>query len=225
MSATPPRPRGRHRPSGAKPSPPGRRLRQFGAAALIALPIIVAALLLRPRKETPSGSGRGTTTVDRAMLDSLVAADARKDRVSTLRWAERLGELYPRDHDVLLARGTAWSDYAVEQRTGRTLPRPALRTSLERSECIRRALALMDSSARAATAPAKWLESVNRLAELEETLGLPGEALVAYENVKRRLPEAFGPALRAYWLRAVLYDPVHPDTSEWHQRMRSLGRR
>jgi hypothetical protein len=29
--------------------------------------------------------------------------------------------------------------------------------------------------------------------------------------------------MRAYWLRALFYDPVAPDTSAYHERMKSLG--
>ena len=159
------------------------------------------------------------------MLDSLKAADARKDWVSTLLWAERLGAKRPLDHGVLLARGTAWSNYAIDQRPGRLRPRPALRTSLERVGCLRRALGLVDSSSMAANTPARWLDSGERLARLYETLGLPGDALLAYETIKQRMPGKLSPAMRAYWLRALLYDPVNPDTSEYHRRMQSLGLR
>src|SRR5262249_47477445 len=160
-------------------------------------PIVVAALLLRPRKETTAPS------VDGTMLDSLVAADARGDRVATLLWAERLGAKHPRDHDVLLARGTALSDFGVAQHGHRLLLRPGLRTSLERMECKRRAVTLIDSSARVTTMAKKWVDSVNRLGELEETLGLPGDALMHYELIKLKRPREFAPIMRAYWLRAL----------------------
>jgi hypothetical protein len=225
MSRAESRPAGERHRAGPKPPPPRRGLGRLGTVVLIALPIVVAALLLRPRGDTSDRSSRAITTDDRAMLDSLKAADARRDWVTTLFWAEQLGARRPRDHGVLLARGTAWSNYALDQRPSRALARPALRTSLERAECMRRALALMDSSAMAAGVPAKWVDSMERLAQLDETLGLPGDALIAYETVKQRLPDQMGPALRAYWLRALFYDPVHPDTSEWDRRMRSLGRR
>jgi hypothetical protein len=223
MSLAASRPAGERHPSG--PKPPRRGRGRLGTVALIALPIVVAALLLRPRGDAPGRSPHTITADERGLLDSLKAADSRRDWVTTLFWAERLGAKRPGDHGVLLARGTAWSNYAVDQRPGRARPRPALRTSLERAECMRRALGLMDSSAMAAATPAKWLDSMERLAELDETLGLPGDALIAHETVKQRLPHEMDPALRAYWLRALFYDPVHPDTSEYHRRMRSLGRR
>lgn len=220
----------RAKPAGPSPAPtppakgasPGaRRLRQLGTVALIALPIVAAVTLLRLRG-TPAPKD---TLYDRAMLDSLRAADARGDWVATLDWAERLGAKRPNDSWILRARGTAWSNYAVAQRPGRVLKRPALRTSLERSDCMKHALGLLDSAATAANSGPLWLDAMARLAECEETLGLPGDALLVYERVKQRLPDQIAPAMRAYWLRALLYDPVHPDTSAWDRHLRSIGQR
>jgi len=214
-----------------RPGQRGRRSRArrtWSWAALgvsVALAALLATALLRARGST-RGPRAGTGATDaRAIQDSLQAADARRDWVKALVWAERLGRIRPRDPSVLLARGTAWSNYAVDQRPGRTVPRPALRTSLERIESLRRAAGLMDSSARFAREPSRWLDSGLRLADLYETLGLPGDALIAHETMKQRLPDAEAPALRAYWLRALFYDPIRPDTSEYHERMRSLGLR
>jgi hypothetical protein len=159
------------------------------------------------------------------LRDSLEAADARRDWVSALRWAEQLGRAWPNNHGLLLARGTLWSNCAMDQRPGRLVPRPALRTSLERIACQRRALGLMDSSSRVAPDARRWIDSGQRLADLYETLGLPGDALIANETVKERHPSAMAAALRAYWLRAVFYDPVDPDTSEYHEHMKRQGLR
>lgn len=184
---------------------------------------VAAVALLRPRLREPERPAQSTVADERTILDSLQAADARRDWVSTVLWSERLGRIRPRDHAVLIARGSAWSNYAVDQRPGRVFPRPALRTSLERMECQRRAVGLMDSSALATGELAQWLDSGERLAQLYEHLGLPGDALLAYETIKHRLPDELGPAIRAYWLRALFYDPVDPDTSAYHERMKSLG--
>jgi hypothetical protein len=225
MSPTTPRPHGERRPSGPKPSPPGSGLRRLGTAALVALPIIVAALLLRPHGDKPDRTSRATTIDDQAMLDSLRLADARRDWVTSLYWAELLGARRPRDYFVLFARGTAWSNYALDQRPSRALARPALRTSLERVGCTRRALTLLDSAGMVVSQPDKWVKSMIRLGQIDETMGLPGDALITYEAVKQRLPDQIDAAMRAYWLRALFYDPVNPDTSEWDRRMRRLGRR
>jgi hypothetical protein len=224
MSRTTSRPHGGRQTSGSK-SPPGGGLRRLGIIALIALPIIVAALLLRPRGDKPDRASRAAGISDLAMLDSLRVADARRDWVTTLYWAELLGARRPRDHGVLLARGTGWSNYALDQRPSRALARPALRTSLERMECMGRALSLMDSAAMTARTSEKWVDAMMRIGQIEETMGLPGDALVAYEGVRQRLNDESGPAIRSYWLRALFYDPVNPDTSEWDRRMRRLGRR
>jgi hypothetical protein len=225
MSRTKSRRDGERPPARSRPRPPWHHPGRLVTAALIALSIIVAALLLRAHGNTANHALRAVTIDDQALLDSLVAANARRDWESALFWAERLGPRRPRDHYVLLARGTAWNNYAVEQRPGRALARPALRTSLQRMDCLRRALSLSDSSAKVARGRDKWVESMMRLGHINETLGLSGDALIAYETVKQRLPDELGSAYRAYWLRALFYDPVHPDTSEWDRRMRSLGRR
>jgi hypothetical protein len=197
----------------------------MGTILLVAIAILAVALLLRPRGNLPGRSPRTVTTGDGEVLDSVKAADARRDWVTTLFWVERLGVKRPLDHAVLLARGMAWSNYAVDQRPGRVRPRPALRTSLERAECMRHALGLIDTSAMTAATPANWLDSGERLALIYETLGLSGDALVTYEMIKQKMPTETRPAMRAYWLRAIFYDPVHPDTSEWDRYMRSQGRR
>jgi hypothetical protein len=216
----------RRRSSGARPShrAPGSppRVRVL-IAALAVIALVVTVVIVRTRG--PGGVAPITSAPDQVLLDSLQAADARRDWVTTLMWAERLGAVRPRDHGVLLARGTAWSNFAVDQRVGRVRPRPALRTSLERMACMARALRLIDSSLVAADTPARWLESGTRIAQLHEALGLPGDALIAYESMKQRLPNEPAPAMRAYWMRALFYDPVHPDTSEWDRYMRSTGQR
>jgi hypothetical protein len=191
----------------------------FLALALLGL---AATLYLRAR---PAAPGRGGGLPERLVLDSLKATDARADWPATLLWVERLGRLRPRDPAVLRSRGTAWSNYAVDQRPRRVHARPALRTSLERTAYLRRAVALMDSSTQLAVEPAEWLESGERLAELYENLGLPGDALAAYETVKQRMPDELSTAMHVYWLRARFYDPVHPDTSEYHEQMKRLGQR
>ncbi|HKQ59427.1 MAG TPA: hypothetical protein VJY35_16305 [Candidatus Eisenbacteria bacterium] len=187
---------------------------------------IVIAVVLAMRNRTPTSRLAALKPgADQVLLDSLEAADARHDWVRGLVVAERLAQLHPLDHGVLLARGTLWSNYAVDQRQGRVRPRPAMRTSLERMACMRRAIGLIDSSSISANTDQRWLDSGTRLARLYEALGLPGDALVAYETIKQRLPNEVAPAMRAYWMRALFYDPVHPDTSEWDRYQKRIGRR
>jgi hypothetical protein len=199
--------------------------RSMRTIILIAIALVVVALLLRPRRPVPGTSPPAMAKDDRVILDNLKAADARKDWVTTLYWAERLGARHPRDSGVLLARGTAWNNYAVAQRPSLALERPALRTSLERMECMRRALVLTDSAGMAAQTPLQWADANKRLAEHDGTLGLTGDELLAYETIKQRQPDDMDAAMRAYFMRAIFYDPVHPDTSEWDRYMRQQGRR
>ena len=208
-----------------RPAPRGPARGRVVGIAIIVLALLITVALMRSRRPGSQSTAPITPATDRVLLDSLQAADARRDWVTTLRFAEHLGVMHPLDHGVLLARGTAWSNYAVDQRVGRVRPRPALRTSLERTACMRRAVGLMDSSSIAADTEARWLDSGTRLAQLYEALGLTGDALIAYETIKQRLPNEPAPAMRAYWMRALFYDPVHPDTSEWDRYMKREGRR
>jgi len=197
----------------------------MAAVVIVSVSVSVGAYLhWRPRESGREGS-RPAADTDDAMLDSLKAADARRDWVSALRWAETLGRTRPNDHGVLLARGVVWTNYATDQRMGRVFPRPPLRTSLERIDCQRRAIGLMDSSARAAHDAQGWTESGRHLAALYDRFGLPGDALIVCETIKQRQPDALGLALRAYMIRAVLNDPLNPDTSEYHRRMERLNGR
>jgi len=173
----------------------------------------------------PFGLGRTASDRDHELLDSLKAVDRRHDWVSAVRIAERLGRTHETEHGVLLARGVAWTNYAMEQRPGRVYPRPALRTSLERIACQRRAIGLLESSSRAAGDADQWIESGRRLGDLYDTFGLPGDALITYETIKQRQPDALEPAMRAYFLRAMMYDPVHPDTVEYHEELKRMRAR
>lgn len=194
------------------------------AALFLALALLGLAVTfyVRTRYATP---GRGGELTERVVLDSLKAADAREDWTSTLLWVERLGLLHPEDAAVLRSRGTAWSNFAVDQKPRLVVPRPARRTSLERAGLLQRAAALMDSSVRLAVEPAEWLESSERLAELYQNLGLPGDALAIYEAMGRRTPGSRRPAVRAYWLHALYRDPVHPDSGAYRDQMARLGPR
>lgn len=194
-------------------------------AAVVLVSVSVGAYLhWRPPATGPKGS-RLAADSDQAALDSLKAADARRDWVAALTWAERLGRRHPNDHGILLASGIAWTNYATDQRMGRVFPRPPLRTSLERIDCQRRAIALMDSSARAARDAQRWIASGERLADLYDVLGLPGDALIHFEVIKQQQPDAMGPVVRAYMLRALFYDPLNPDTTKYHQMMEQRGHR
>jgi hypothetical protein len=81
---------------------------------------------------------------------------------------------------------------------------------------------LTDSAGIVAPTEPQWINAMHHLGDLEESLGLPGDALLAHEAVKQRKPDEMKSALRAYWLRALLYDPVNPDTSAFDRRMREM---
>lgn len=210
----------------SRPAPPPRARRpgreRWIAVAVGSAVLVGAVLWIRRTSSPPARPPIAPTASEIVLLDSLRAADARHDWPSGLLWAERLAITRPLDHGVLLARGKAWANYAIEPRAGRRLARPALRTSLERTACLVRAIGLVDSSSRAASSLDRWLESGTTLAEDYLMLGLPGEALLAYETIQDRSPDKEWPAMRAYWIRTLLYDPVNPDTSEYHERRMRL---
>jgi len=204
----------------------GRRSRAralwLGATGAAAVALVAFLLQSRPR-----GMGQGLHRAppvhgENAVLDSVRAADARKDWVAGLVWSERLGAFRPRDSGVLLARGTAWSNFAIGARPSRAIPRPAVRTSLERTACQIRALGLTDSAAMLARDEREWMEAVQHLGQLQEVQGLPGDALLAYELMRRRRTDEPVGMLRATWLRAMLRDPIHPDTTLYDRRMRQM---
>lgn len=159
------------------------------------------------------------------MFDSLSTAQNRRDWPAALLWAERLAPRHPRASPVLLARASAWSNYGIDQRPYRVHPRPALRTCLERIACQIRAIELADSAAMFARDVVEWTEAVQRLGQLQEIQGSPGDALVAFELIRRRRRDEPVAVLRATWLRAMIRDPIRPDTTLWDLRMRQLGLR
>ncbi len=216
-----------HRSGAARRSrgPSSRWRRRLLGLVVVGLMTTLLVFVMRGRTPAPDGPGSVAGFGEAAVLDSLQRADARRDWEAALLWAERLGRLRPRDPAVLLARARAWSNYAVDQRPRRAHVQPALRTSLDRMASMQRAVALMDSAARIAGRGPQWLDAGEHLGELYETVALPGDALIVYETIKQRMPDEYAPAMRAYWLRALFYDPVHPDTMEYHREMKSLGLR
>jgi hypothetical protein len=214
--------RGRRR---AKERPRRSAPRRSGARAGLVIVVLIVLAGFAVWRVRPLGPGRTVSDRDHVLLDSLKAVDQRHDWVAAVRIAEQLGRTHPNDHGVLFARGVAWTNYAMEQRPGRIHPRPPLRTSLERIACQRRAIGLLDSSSRATSDADRWIDSGRRLADLYDTFGLPGDALITYEIIKLRQPEAVAPAVRAYFLRAMIHDPFHPDTSAYHEQLKRMGLR
>ncbi|MBI3540062.1 MAG: hypothetical protein HY076_07295, partial [Candidatus Eisenbacteria bacterium] len=190
--------------SAKRGAPGGSRggLHPIAVAAIVLVATAIGVWLVRANRDVARLRG-----VDpKALTDSLRIADATHDWVSTLRFAEALGRIEPLQHAVLLARGTAWSNFAIAARPWQTIERPALRTSLERVTCLARAMTLTDSAGIVARTTGQWIAATQHLADLEESMGLPGDALMALESIKAKQPDQLQALLRAYWLRAVLFD-------------------
>jgi hypothetical protein len=201
----------------------GPRSWALSGAGLLVVALAILALLQRSNHRVPIPVAGPVVLSTQALMENLEESDRRRDWEGSLYWAERIGAVRPRDSGVLLSRGSAWSNYGIGQRQARAIPRPAVRTSLERTACQIRAFGLVDSAAIFARNYDEWIGAVQQLGRLQEVQGLPGDALLAFELIRRRVRGEPVALLRTHWLRAMLHDPVHPDTSEWDRRMRGLG--
>jgi hypothetical protein len=145
------------------------------------------------------------------MADSLAAATRVLDTERALDWATRLDRAMPGQSSVVRNVGVAHHNYATYQRMRHVRPRPALRTSLDRLHHERLALALVDSAAALARTDEEWTRAREWRARLFDYLGLPIEALAAYDEPAGR-GIAYPPmAERAAKLRARLADPLAAD--------------
>ena len=185
-------------------------------AGLIAVIVTLIALrATRERRAPPVLS-------DAAMADSADVANAQHRWVRYLYWVGRLDLAHPRNSDLTRRRGAGWHNYAVEARPVLAIARPALRTSIERIGCERRALVLLDSAAALATTPEHLSNAHIARGMLFEHLGLPGDALIAYERVRLRYPDNKAAQSKVFWVRAALGDPAVPDTVKWARLNRRL---
>jgi hypothetical protein len=187
--------------------------RPAGAWVPIAVAIVVTAAIALGigiwRRQAGPGPGSGLSPG--TLRDSLRAAEARRDWVAGLAWAERLATAMPRDVDALRDLSVAWHNRATVERPSPTGPRPALRNSIERAECETRAFALADSAASVALSVSDWASVEAWRGQVIEYLGLPADALSTYDALLQRQPDNGGARLRLNWLLAHLRDPQAPD--------------
>ena len=145
-----------------------------------------------------------------AVAESARVALRRQDweRAQTL--FGRLIRLEPRNPFALLGSGLAWHNSAwLGDKYGRV--RATTRTSLDRIEIERRALAMMDSASACAGNLDDWSRARSRIAQVYEHLGLFIDALEVCEQIETRDPGFAEAHLRRaaiiQALRAPLEDP------------------
>jgi hypothetical protein len=186
---------------------------------VIGLFVVVGALIgLRAARQR----GAASAFSDAAMSDSVDTANNQHRWVSYLYWVGQLDLAHPHNSDLVRRRGAGWHNFAVEARPMLAMQRPALRTSLERIASERRALVLLDSAATLATTPQQWSSAHLSRGRVFEHLGLPGDALIAYERVKQKYPDDRVAQMGAYWVHSALDAPDVADTLQWARLRKTL---
>lgn len=149
----------------------------------------------------------GMTT--QGMLDSLRGCVQGRDWERALQWAHACNVSQPRAAGLLLNESLAWHNYA-QGGSRRWAGRSASRTSLDRMELERMSAVLNDSAAAVARDDAEWANIRRWRGEQYEVLGLPLDAMQAYDEAMQRVP-GFKPARdRMAWLQRMLVDPMNP---------------
>jgi hypothetical protein len=178
----------------------GRRL-GVGLVALGVLALVVAVVLAR----LPGLHGRRAAPLPAGVADSLRAAVSARDWERVRHWSEMLVATEPRNSGYLFDLGLSAHDIVWDAPQGRA--RSAARTSLDRIERERFALALMDSSAATAGTPEEWARARRYAGQMYENLGLPLDAMEIYAEVRMRQP-GYEPALvRVSRVLQILKDP------------------
>ena len=190
---------------------PARRPRRLPARAIVVALVLVAVaaaawLALRLRSPRPTRDGHDALT-PAAMAESTRAAYAVKDWAAALHWARHLAGTDPSNPSLGLGLGLAWHNLAWGG-AGYGRERTATRTSLDRVEMERRALALMDTATAHARDETEWVRSSMWLGQTYENVGLPLDALAIYARVRERQPR-YGPVeSRMTWVLNSLRDPL-----------------
>jgi tetratricopeptide (TPR) repeat protein len=169
---------------------------------------LVAAIGLAIGMGCRDGTNPGPRPSDAAVAESLDSAIARQDVEQALDWATELAARQPNSSVAQRRLAVAWHQFGWIRRPGSKGTDLPLRTSLDRIECERRAMAAADSARKLAQNPGEWVAGVWWYGQSLEHLGFPVEALACYAEIERRVPQ-FQPAqARAAELRALLVDPV-----------------
>jgi tetratricopeptide (TPR) repeat protein len=143
------------------------------------------------------------------MLDSLQACVGAREWDRALEWARAINLSRPGTASLLLDEGLAWHNYA-QGGSHRWPGRSASRTSLDRIELEERAAAMFDSASAVARTDVEWA-NIQRWRGLQyEVLGLPLDAIQAYGEALRRVPDYKPARDRLVWMQRLLVRPTNP---------------
>jgi hypothetical protein len=143
------------------------------------------------------------------MLDSLRVSVGAKDWDRALLWARAASRLRPGTASLILNEGLQSHNYA-QAGSGRWPGRSAARTSLDRMELEKRAAAMFDSAGAVARTDVEWANIQRWRGEQYEVLGLPLDAMRAYEDALDRVPDYKPARDRLAWLQRLFVRPADP---------------
>ena len=143
-----------------------------------------------------------------ALADSLAATTARHDYDASLTWARALAAADPRNSIVIRKLAVALHNQATMVDSSRGRARPPYRTSLDRMRREHLALACLDSALTLASGNGdNWRRAEGWKGRLYEYLGLPLEALEAYQAVGSVAPGDSEVVERAQAVEVLLLNP------------------
>lgn len=200
-------------PRAPKPEPPPRANAAWIAGAVV---VVLAAAGLAYAFWGPTRASRtlhptvrtdGLTTQN--MLDSVRTHFEAHQWDAALAWAHASNVSEPGNARLLLNEALAWHNYAQDA-TQRWPGRSATRTSLDRIELEKHAFALLDSAEAVAGSDEEWANVRRWRGTQYEVLGLPLDAVQAYEEALARFPGHRGTIERFGWLQRVIVRPSDP---------------
>jgi len=168
--------------------------------------LVVGALgtwaLVHQRTAAPLPTLISTT----AMTQRALAAAREQQWKEALHWAQLLVAADPSNPAYVFHLGVVSHNYSFAwSKVGRV--RPLTRTSLERIELESHALALVDSAAVWSRSNERWANAMYQSGQMNETLGLPLEALQCYVAVCTRVRDYPAALPRAVFIAKSLRDP------------------
>lgn len=143
------------------------------------------------------------------MLDSVRTHFTAHQWDAALAWAHASNVAEPGNARLLLNEALAWHNYAQDA-TQRWPGRSATRTSLDRIELEKHAFALLDSAEAVAGSDEEWANVRRWRGTQYEVLGLPLDAVQAYEDALARSPGHRATIERFGWLQRMIVRPSDP---------------
>ena len=182
----------------------------------VVLLAIAAWQALRPHAPAPRDPNAIANWSDPRLLDSLRAAEGRRDGGAGVRFASEMVRREPRNSTYLLRLATELNNYAWTG-TSYGRARTAMRTSLDRRAVFDYCFTLLDSAA-VLTRDPRELVTIRRVrGQLYELVGLPLDALAIYQDIEHGAPGDPLTRGRMAWVNDHLHDPLTPD-AEWLRR-------